>query len=271
MNVSKGPVSWTARTALALLAVALVTACACVPAIRTDRDTIFQTSTIGALMKGVYDGDMTVGQLRPYGDLGVGTLQALNGEMIEIDSKFYRASLDGTTAEVPDSTITPFAVVTFFDYDQVIHPDRPMNLADLQSFIDGRIGSPNLFYAIRVDGRFSYMKTRSVPEQTKPYPPLTEAVKNQQVRESRDIEGTIVAFRCPSYVDGVNVPGYHCHFIDKASKIGGHVLDCTTADVQIAVDATPSFVMELPGTQGFQQVNLGNGQPAGLQQVEQGK
>jgi acetolactate decarboxylase len=91
------------------------------------------------------------------------------------------------------------------------------------------------------------------------------------VTESHDVEGTIVAFRCPPYVDGVNVPGYHCHFIDKARKMGGHVLDLQTTDVKITIDDTANFVMELPGTQGFYKVNLGTGAPAGLQQVEQGK
>lgn len=243
----------------------------CSPEIRTDRDTLFQTSTISALMKGVYDGSMAVGQLRPYGDFGLGTFQALNGEMLELDGIFYRANLDGSITVVPDDTITPFAVVTFLDNDKVIAVNKQMDLNQLQSYIDGQLASQNLFYAVKIEGKFSYMKTRSVPEQVKPYPPLTEAVKNQQVTESHDIEGTVIGFRCPPYVDGVNVPGYHCHFIDKARKVGGHVLDLQTADVKITIDDTANFVMELPGTQGFYKVNLGTGAPAGLQQVEQGK
>jgi acetolactate decarboxylase len=159
-------------------------------------------------MKGVYDGNMTVGQLRPYGDFGLGTFQALNGEMLELDSIFYRANLDGSITVVPDDTITPFAVVTFLDNDKVISVNQQMDLNQLQSYVDGQLASQNLFYAVKIEGKFSYMKTRSVPEQTKPYPPLTEAVKHQQVTEFHDVEGTIIAFRCPPYVDGVNVPGY---------------------------------------------------------------
>ncbi|MFC2032792.1 acetolactate decarboxylase, partial [Chloroflexota bacterium] len=32
--------------------------------------------------------------------------------------------------------------------------------------------SSNIFYAIKIEGMFSYVKTRSVPAQEKPYPPL---------------------------------------------------------------------------------------------------
>ncbi|MGD0854833.1 MAG: acetolactate decarboxylase [Dehalococcoidia bacterium] len=256
---------------LILIILTTLIAAGCSPEIRTDRDTLFQTSTISALMNGVYDGNMTVGQLRPYGDFGLGTFQTLNGEMLELDSIFYRANLDGSITIVPDDTITPFAVVTFLDNDKVISVNQQMDLDQLQSYIDGQLASQNLFYAVKIEGKFSYMKTRSMPEQTKPYPPLTEAVKHQQVTEFHDVEGTIVAFRCPPYVDGVNVPGYHCHFIDKARKMGGHVLDLQTTDVKITIDDTANFVMELPGTQGFYKVNLGTGAPAGLQQVEQGK
>jgi acetolactate decarboxylase len=256
---------------LALLVAGTVLSSGCTPAIRTDRDTLFQESTISALMKGVYDGGISVGELRPYGDFGLGTFQSLDGEMIELDAKFYRARLDGTMVIVADDTKTPFAVTTFFDNNLVVKPDRQMDLNQMQSYIDGQLASENFFYAVKVEGKFSYMKTRSVPAQQKPYPPLTEAVKNQQVTEFHDIEGTMIGFRCPPYVDGINVPGYHFHFIDKDRKMGGHVLDLQTSAVTVSIDHTPNFVMELPGTEGFYKVNLGAGAPEGLKQVEQGK
>src|SRR5690349_21493614 len=36
--------------------------------------TLFQTSTINAVLEGVYDGDMPVATLRQHGDFGLGTL-----------------------------------------------------------------------------------------------------------------------------------------------------------------------------------------------------
>ncbi|MHB8085873.1 MAG: acetolactate decarboxylase [Dehalococcoidia bacterium] len=259
---------------IAVLLLALITVAAlagCRPAIQADRDTLFQVSTISALMQGVYDGGMTLGELRPYGDFGVGTFKDLDGEMLFLDGKFYRAQLDGSIIGVPDDTITPFAEVTFLDHDVTLSPDKAMSLSDLQAYIDSQLPSLNLFYAIEVQGKFSYMKTRSVPIQKQPYPTLTEAVKNQQVTESRDIEGTMIGFRCPPYIDGVNVPGYHFHFIDKDLKKGGHVLDCQTSDIKVVIDNTANFIMELPGNKHFYQVNLGQTDQQGLNQVEKGK
>jgi acetolactate decarboxylase len=262
------------RGVIVILASALtiiVAALSCMPAIQADRDTLFQVSTIGALMQGVYDGDMTLGELRHYGDFGIGTFKDLNGEMLLLDGKFYRAQLDGSIITVPDDTSTPFAEVTFLDNDVIVSPDKSMNLSQMQAYIDSLLPSLNLFYAIKVEGQFSYMKTRSEPAQSQPYPTLTEAIKNQQVTEFHDIEGTMIGFRCPPYIDGVNVPGYHLHFIDRDLKKGGHVLDCQTSDIKIIIDNTANFIMELPGNKHFYQVNLGQSDQQGLDQVEKGK
>src|SRR5262249_50869 len=75
---------------------------------------LFQASTIAALLDGAYDGDLTFGELAEHGDLGLGTLNGLDGEMIALDGRFYRAAVDGTVAEVPPGERTPFAVVTAF-------------------------------------------------------------------------------------------------------------------------------------------------------------
>ena len=46
---------------------------------------MFQRSTINALMQGVYDSNTTFeGELKSYGNFGLGTVWALDGEMIEL-------------------------------------------------------------------------------------------------------------------------------------------------------------------------------------------
>ena len=256
---------------LILLIMSVSSVISCGPAIRTDRDTLFQTSTIGALMEGVYDGNMTVRDLKPYGDFGLGTFQSLDGEMLELDGQFYQARVDGSIINVSDNIKIPFAVVTFFDEDQVVHMNTQMDLNQFQSYIDSQLLSENVFYAIKIVGKFGYVKTRSVPAQEKPYLPLTEAVKQQQIREFHDVEGTMIGFRCPVYIDGVNVPGYHFHFIDQARRLGRHVLDISTSNVRVAIDSTLSFVMKLPDTEDFNTANLVNTAPESLSQVEKGK
>jgi acetolactate decarboxylase len=56
--------------------------------------------------------------------------------------------------------------------------------------------SPNIFYAIRIEGVFSYLKARSVPKQES-YPPLVDVTKEQPVFMFTDIEGTLAGFFTP--------------------------------------------------------------------------
>src|SRR3954453_15163407 len=72
---------------------------------------LFQASTIAALLQGAYDGDLSFSELAEHGNLGLGTLNGLDGEMIAIDRRFYRADVDGAVSEVDGATRTPFAVV----------------------------------------------------------------------------------------------------------------------------------------------------------------
>ena len=121
--------------------------------------------------------------------------------------------------------------------------------------------SPNLPYAIRIDGRFTSVKARSIPRQQKPYPPLAAAAEKQAVFELANVKGVIVAFRYPAYLAGVNMPGYHCHFITADRRAGGHLLDCRVEGATVAVDALANFFLRLPDTPGVFNVGL-NRRPA---------
>jgi acetolactate decarboxylase len=89
---------------------------------------------------------------------------------------------------------TPFAVVAFFQPDKEL--PRGMNKEGLQSLIEAATDA-NLFAAIRIDGTFDEVDTRTVQEQKKPYPPLTDAAKHQVVKTFEDVQGTLAGFRSP--------------------------------------------------------------------------
>ena len=163
----------------------------------------------------------------------------------------------------------PFAEVTFFENDWQERITPGTALAQLQMALDRMLPSKNIFCAIKITGTFSYVKTRSVPKQVKPYPVLTEVTKNQSVFEFKNVTGTIVGFRCPDYVSGVNVPGYHLHFLTSDLKAGGHILDLITDNATAVLDFTPNFMMMLPGmSSDFYKVNLSGDQDQGIQQAE---
>jgi len=234
-----------------------------------QRETLVQISTIDALLNGVYDGVVTFGTLKEYGDFGIGTFEGLDGEMIGFGGNFYQIKADGKAYPVSDSVETPFASVTFFDADCEEPIPEGMDYSQLEEFLDGILPTSNIFYAIKIEGTFSYMKTRSVPGQKKPYPPLAEVTKNQPIFEFSDVVGTIVGFRCPEYVSGVNVPGYHLHFLTEGKDAGGHVLEFKTKEAVASVDYTSEFLMILPGEgSDFYTIDLTQDKQEELEEVE---
>lgn len=242
-----------------LLACALIffTGCASlIPATTPDRDILYQVSTLGALQQGLYQGGMTYGQLKQHGDFGVGTFDALDGEMVATDGKFYQVTSDGVAHRVQDAQTAPFAAITFFDSDKTITLNQSVDFQGLGAFLDSQLPTRNIFYAIKIVGTFDYVKTRSVPRQKEPYPPLAEVVKTQPTFEFNNVQGTLVGLRSPDYVVGINQPGYHFHFITADEKSGGHVLEMKLHGVTIALDETRNWETVLPNVPAFNSATI---------------
>ncbi|MDD5677456.1 MAG: acetolactate decarboxylase [Kiritimatiellae bacterium] len=233
-----------------------------------DRDTIYQTAPIDALMAGVYDGNYAVGDLKQYGDTGIGTLNALDGELVYVDGRMFQVCVDGKVYPVPDSARTPFAITTWLDQDILLKSISATNLNEFCSLLDQSLPSANLFFTIRADGAFDYVKARSVPKQQKPYRALVEAAKDQAVFEFQRVKGTLVGFRCPAFVKGINVPGYHFHFLTEDRKVGGHVLDLRVAGLNVTLDTSDSIHLELPRQGDFTHADLGIDRQQELHRVE---
>jgi acetolactate decarboxylase len=220
------------------------------------RDAVFQSSTVGALEAGVDDGEMTFTQLREHGDFGLGTLDGLDGEMVAVDGRFYQVRMDGRAYPIPGPARTPFAVVKWFQADRTLMLGATPNLAALERFLDRAIASPNVCTAVRIEGRFAGMTTRSVPRQAKPYPPLSEAVKRQKTFDLGETDGVMVGFRTPEYMAALNVAGYHFHFLRSDRKRGGHVLACSIRQAQVQIDTALGLDLLLPGTPEFARARL---------------
>src|SRR5919205_2545526 len=134
--------------------------------------TLFQTSTIDALLEGKYDGDVSFAELEDRGDFGLGTLEALDGEMIALDGDFYQVRSDGLAYAIDKRAKTPFAVVTFFEPNLSRKLATPLDLRTFCARLDHLLGAEASCYAVRVDGHFESVKTRSVPRPRNPYTPL---------------------------------------------------------------------------------------------------
>lgn len=232
-----------------LLLLLLLPSCSLIAPSGPDRETVSQLSVVENLLDGDYDGRITCRELLRRGDFGIGTFHALDGEMVVLDGKVYKAGADGKVHLVPASVTTPFAAVTFFDPDfqtalrfpaEADEPDMGWSRA-LERLIDDQARAPNAFLAVRVDGLFTYVKTRSVPAQKKPYPPLAEVTKKQPEFEFRDVRGMLVGFRYPPFARALNMGDYHFHFLTADRTAGGHVLQFVPREGTASVDITPDF------------------------------
>jgi acetolactate decarboxylase len=253
---------------IATLVLACLGLCGVQPRATLADETLVQISTIDALLAGLYDGVATTGELKRQGDFGIGTFDALDGEMVLLDGQVYRVSADGKAAVVPDKETTPFAGVTFFAADQEITVPPGTDFDAFRALVDKALPSPNLFYAFRLEGRFKTVSTRSVPRQSKPFKELVEVVKNQPVFDFQDVEGTLVGFYCPPFVKGINVPGYHLHFLSADRSAGGHLLAFTVDHATLQVDTLNRFILQLPEDKGFAKVDLQQDRKAELERVE---
>lgn len=230
---------------------------------------LFQASTIGALIDGAYEGDLSFAELAEHGDLGLGTLNGLDGEMIALDGRFYRADVDGAVGEIGPEARTPFAVVTRFEPTLDVEIEGPLEHSDLLVRLDELVPSDAASCAIRLDGRFESVRARSVPRQSPPYRPLTEVVAEQHVFELTGA-GSMLGFRFPAYAEGIEVGGYHLHFISEDRTRGGHVLDSRCRELRVRLDPSNELHVELPPSVDLADPDLASATHDAVELVERG-
>lgn len=227
-----------------------------------------QISTVNALMAGVYDGTLSTGSLLQYGDFGIGTFDRLDGEMIVLDGRVYQVRADGQVYTPGDDMMTPFATVCMFRPEIALSLQQRARYEEFTAIIDENISNHNLFYAIQIKGQFTKMKVRSVPPQNKPYQPLNIVAKSQRVFLLNDVSGTVVGFRLPVFLKGINVTGYHLHFISDDNKQGGHILDFEITSGSVEIDQINRLFLILPGDE-LQKVDLSLDREEALKTIEQ--
>jgi acetolactate decarboxylase len=216
-----------------------------------EADIVYQQSSINALMEGLFDGELQLGCLKNKGNFGIGTFDNLDGEMVLIDGQVYQIKSDGNSYKPKDEVETPFAMAVFFKADDKKIIDHQLTSYGLTNFLDSVLPSKNRFYALKISGKFKYAKVRSVHAQTKPYPRLADALSKQKVFELRNLEADIVGFWSPEFAEGLNIPGYHLHFITKDRTHGGHLLDCVLDYGDLEIDYLNDYFVELPKNKEF--------------------
>jgi acetolactate decarboxylase len=232
-----------------------------------EHHTLYQVSTAGALVEGVYQGAVSVGLVREHGDFGLGTFEDLDGEMVVVDGRVFRVGSDGTVREVADDATTPFAVVTRFGAPTAVTVRGVDRLATLTDAVDRMRDSANVFLAVRVDGHFDAVHVRAACR-TAPGVPLAVATEHQAEFELTDVRGTMVGFWSPPYASGFEVAGYHLHFLTDARDAGGHVLDCRSDALEVRLEEESDVHLALPDTDAFRDADLTRDPTADLDRAE---
>lgn len=217
-----------------------------------NADKVYQYSLFTALANSVYDGTFTVAGVKTKGDMGLGTYNGLDGEMIVNNGKVYRFPADGKVTLPADKSLVPFTVVKFFQSEFVVETGTVTDYSALKSLAEKQFSSANYMYALKVTGTFSRIKCGSAEKQELPYEKtLSEAIANRPVFEWKNIEGTLVGFWFPEYVGGVNLPGFHLHFISADETKAGHVLEFEAASLKLEIDQSSGLEFDLPETEAF--------------------
>jgi acetolactate decarboxylase len=206
----------------------------------------FQTSTLQALADGDWQDHLTVGELRRRGSLGLGTCDALDGEMTLLDGQAWRACANGSIVRVADAERAPFAVVTTFTADATLTIRRPLEHAELLWTIRAVADEPDASFAIRFDGALDTVRARSVAPQYLPNRARSLVAATQQGHFTLGpTVGTLVGFSFARWADDFEPPGVHLHAITADRRRGGHVLRARVGPGTLRFDALNSAREEL--------------------------
>lgn len=241
-------------------------------------NSVYISTPINVLVEGYYEQNITIGEVKDHGDFGLGTFNDLDGEMVVLDGVVYQVAGDGTVKQVADDILTPFACVTFYRPETFDEIDGAAMVSKGQvshlpyeafnALLERLLPSPNMLYAIRIDGLFPHVRTRSVAKQEN-YRPLALATKDQAIFDFYDIAGTLSGFYTPSFMSSMNAPGYHLHFISDDRRRGGHLLSCDLGSARIGMQHIPLLEVALPVTLDYLTADLSRDTRKDLQKAEQ--
>ena len=238
------------------------------------QETIHQVSLLQGLMLGDYYGSISVKELKQMGNIGIGTFDKLNGELIMTDGVVYRAKGDGTVEVVNDSELIPFANVTMFDNDENVDLNNVKDVDALLTILNKKVNdyNSNQYCMAKITGTFTKMNVRSELAQKEPYKPLVDVLKTDQTFfDYEKINGTVVALYMPPYMNTINTTGWHLHFISEDKTKGGHLLNLEIDKATLTLDYTSDFQMHLPDGEFFKSLDLTVDQEDDIKEVEQGQ
>lgn len=223
---------------------------------------VIQFSTMNALMLGHFEGFESVSDVIEHGNCGIGTYEGLNGESIIIDGHAYNGLPGGGVVEADDDERMAFGMIVEFETAGTVFQQKDVSsIEELKKYADevrlAECKSDNYPCVARIDGVFDSVMVRSCSKQEPPYSPMYEVAKNQVESTMEDIEGTMIGFWFPRYMEGTNLSGWHFHFISKDRKtFGGHCLSCSLKSGMISARKISQVDLRLPEDTSYEEMDF---------------
>lgn len=236
----------------------------------SERGSLYLNAPVNALVEGIYEENTSIEEILKKGDFGLGTFNKLDGEMMVLDGEVFQIKSDGKTYRVAMDTQTPFAGVTFFTPDTIEEVEGDYPYDKFNELLDGMLPSKNMLYAIRIEGEFEYVKTRSVPRQES-YRPLVEVARMQPTFEFENVKGVLAGFFTPEFMGSVSVPGVHLHFLNEDRSMGGHLLTCHLKNGTFGIQHIPTLELGLPVTLDYLTADFTRDTGEDLEEAEKDK
>ncbi len=239
-----------------------------------DNQKLFQLSTLSALALGYTRGVTDIETFLLHGDTGLGTFEDVDGEMIVADGHCYRAMHDGSIEEPALNTGIPFAAIGFIKGKKIYEFDNINSAEELKTVLNLKIEENfglNSMHLVRIDGSFNRIAARSEVPYRSHHIELKDILSHTQEEFYFDnIKGSLICLYYPDYMDGINAPGWHFHFISEDRKKGGHVFELSMLHGTVRLDKINGIELRLPGDAAFDTYSLKEASQKDIKKVEQG-
>lgn len=235
---------------------------------------LYQVSTLQALALGYTKPVVTVKEMIKNGDIGLGTFEHVDGEMIILDGVCYQAKQDGGIVRSQDTDGVPFAVAGSVKGGKIIKMEDMKDIEAIKTELTLSIDldfSLNSIHIARIDGFFESVHARAGA----PYKSQHVSLKNILSKTQKDfcfenLYGTLVCVYFPDYMDGINAAGWHMHFLSKDKKFGGHVFKAAMSSGECVIQKMDKIDIQLPTDAAFDTYSLKSASNDEIKKVEQG-
>ena len=235
---------------------------------------MFQVSTLQALALGYSRQVIAVEELLRHGDTGLGTFEDVDGEMIVLDGRCYRADETGRVTQASPDTGVPFASVARVEDARAFQLGPVEDVKALKTELDLKIEEGfglNSMHVARIDGFFERVCARSESPFRSHHVSLKDVLaKTQKDYEFTQVEGSLICVYYPDYMDGINAAGWHFHFVSDDRRRGGHVFELRLKQGAVKLKKIDRIEICLPNEPAFDTYALKSASGEEIKQVEQG-